>query len=209
MKILAGIPLTRSIAPALESIEALRWPHLDRLYLRGGDAPGADYDTRWQNLTEKGERARLMAIAGGYDALLTIDDDMILPADAVERLAACDAHIAYGLYVLRGNLYGQWNAAEAMTDSDFTSWSDKAGAWGKVIDVAGCGLGCTLIRREVLLTTRFQRRGQHAYDYYLALDARRNGFSQKCDTRCTLGHVDVDRNAMLWPTPDGFREVSL
>ena len=44
---------------------------------------------------------RSMALAGGFDALLLVENDMILPPDALLKMAAVDADVVCGLYVNR------------------------------------------------------------------------------------------------------------
>ena len=54
--------------------------------------------------------------AGGFDALLLVENDMILPPDALLKMAAVDADVVYGLYV---NRHG-WRKWLAYTYPRFT-----------------------------------------------------------------------------------------
>lgn len=212
MNILAVLPKQRAIPAAEASVAALDWPGLDLLTLAGGDAPGTDVDTRWANITAKLIRARAMALAGGYDALLCLDDDQVYPPDLVRRLAACldrSADVAYGLTVWR-NPPHRWSAIlDAPADGDDQSRMaildavpERRTLWGQVVPVAGCGTFGTLIARAVLEAMPFRRAGMHCADWYFAQDARRLGFRQVVDTGASIGHVNLDLGAVLWPDPD-------
>lgn len=198
----------------------------------------------YQNIVHHHNKARRMTLEGGYDAMLSIEADMIVPEDAVERLIATGADVAYGLYVWRHarekkreekrHKWHRWSAYRELTlwggtsiSLDWTGEEQRA-AWGKVLDVAGLGMGCTLIRRNVLETVAFRlyegnpddwlieeympdfkTMGLNPYeshpammcdDFLFALDAAHHGFTQRCDLGLVCGHIHD--GAILWPDPD-------
>src|SRR5262245_5944849 len=57
-----------------------------------------------RNVIAQYQRAWQMALAGGYEALLTVEHDMILPPQAIEYLMDTDAEVVYGVYLLRHGL---------------------------------------------------------------------------------------------------------
>ena len=173
-----------------------------------------------------------MAISRGYDALLSIEADMIVPPDTIAKLLEADADIAYGLYVSRHKPF-RWLAYKELDLWGAESYSldhtgaDARAAWGKIIDVAGVGMGCTLIKRKVFEELRFRiHDGSHSWiqdeyaedfrkmgidpyakrkqmvcdDYLLAMDAQHHGFSQRCNTNLICGHIG--EKGVYWPTPD-------
>ena len=77
--------------------------------------------------------------------------------------------------------------------------------WGNVIDTTGVGLGCTLIRREVLEAIPFRVVDKWiANDWYFALDVAEKGFTQAHDCGVVCGHIDGYR--VLWPdVAHGYR----
>ena len=107
------------------------------------------------DITNKYNHARELTLTGGYDAMMTIEADMIPPKNALERLARTDADVVYGLYVSRHGKH-PWLTLSNVTEQVRGSkgigetWQERESMWGKVVDTAGVGLGCTLIRREVL-----------------------------------------------------------
>jgi len=81
-----------------------------------GSVLGQRYDDRWEwvvddddpfptpdhrNVLAKYQRARAKALAEGFDALVTVEHDMVLPVDALEKLAATEAPVVFGTYTLR------------------------------------------------------------------------------------------------------------
>lgn len=185
---------------AMQSIHALQWhTQLDYFQMSGGDAQRGDPVTR------KYAQVQALALLQGYDAVLFAESDMIIPSDALEKLVALDCEIAYGLYAMRLPPH-QWSAYTELTLSRGVSLSqqpDKArAAWGEVIEVAGVGHGCTLVRRNVLETVTFRPHASAGCDWMMSIDAQYYGFRQLCDTSVICGHIDRDGKTVYWPDPD-------
>ena len=126
----------------------------------------------------------------GADYLLTIDDDIIAPADAAERLLALDAAVATAVYP-------QW-----LDDRLLTNVQARAGAaWSEsvppsVFPVRRCLLGCVLVRREVfekIPAPRFLSTisGSRfiADDEWFCDAVQRTGLRLLCDGRITCGSI--------------------
>lgn len=210
MKVLVFCPLNPN-APRLwgrtvQSIFRLEWEGpLDWLFV-AGDNP---HDAAYENVTHNYERARRAALEGGYDALLCVESDMIVPPDAIAGLLACESDVAYGLYVWRHGRR-KWSAYTTLEDRRGVSLSDDPAAaqaaWGGIVDVAGVGLGCTLIRRNVLSGINF-RMGDNpkvSCDWYLALDCQAAGFTQRANLGVVCGHQTYKPfPQIIWPTNEG------
>lgn len=198
-----------------------------------------EHPKAYQNIAANYNAARARVLEEGYDALLTIEADMIPPRDAIDRLLATGADVAYGLYIFRQGK--QWSAYEKLGLFRAISISRREemarATWGSVVDVAGLGMGCTLIRRHVLAALHFRLyegeesdwirqhyepvarryrirldgpRYMMANDWIFAMDAAHAGYRQVCDTSVVCGHVDGD--TVLWPDPAGeklYRSVPL
>lgn len=182
---------------------------LDFLFLRGNTT-----DDTYQAVTDKYNRARDQVLAGGYDAMLTIEADMIVPPDALTKLAALGADVAYGLYCWRHPPgLGLWNCYPVVSPNrgfSVTNIPEEARAcWGQIAIVAGLGLGCTLIQRQVLEAGPFH----HAEggrdrdipvhcDWMLSEDCQRLGFTQAMDLSVVCGHIMPGTPRMaVWPDP--------
>jgi hypothetical protein len=210
MRVLVVTPLLRSPLVertqyhprALASILALRWTgQLDYYLPRGGDT-SARGDV---NVTRKYSDARCVALEGDYDAMLCAESDMIAPDDGLEKLAALDADIAYGLYCFRHQAH-DWSAATELTRDHYRSLSadpeSARAAWGQTLDVKGIGLGFTLIRRRVFERLPFRNWRGVSNDWALGVDAQAAGFRQVCDTSVVCGHFHLAERVTFWPDPD-------
>lgn len=168
------------------------------------------HDAPYANILHQYTKARQRALSGGYDALLTVESDMIVPPDTLQRLLACESGVAYGLYVFRHTKH-TWSAYTSIAERSGRSLSEDQiaarEAWGTVLDVAGVGLGCTLIGRDVLERVPFRlfedAPDKTACDWVFAYDCNQAGVTQRCDLGVVCGHQSYKPYPMiLWPDPD-------
>lgn len=147
---------------------------------------GANHEVSWhnpypgqkmKNVLAQYQRGQQLALDGGYDAMLTVEHDMILPTGAIDRLMDTDADVVYGVYMLR---HGTpcLNAWQYVNDRNLgmslslypkeLEAAKAAGQWR----VSGVGWGCTLIRRNVLEKIAIRAAGDS--------DAGDMGFATDC-----------------------------
>lgn len=160
---------------------------------------GVDF-SKTKNVVAQYQRAQEMCLAGGYDALLTVEHDMIIPPDTIGKLCATDALVVYGIYMLRHgtpclNAWQYINKANlGMSLSlypDEIKEAREQGWW----EVCGTGWGCTLIRREVLESYKIHSKGdQDAGDISFAHHCVKAGIRQIARFDVPCGHI----------LPDGF-----
>jgi hypothetical protein len=165
----------------------------------------------------KYQAIRSIFLAGPYDALLTIEDDIIVPSNAIAALTAINADIVYGLYVWRSAGH-RWNATTELNERGGVSisQSNPQGARellqsGGVGLVAGMGNGCTLLQRRVIeaIPFRVDHRNRAAQDWCMARDAAERGFRQVCHYGVVCGHVEIKSQfRVFWPDagPELYRE---
>lgn len=213
MRILVGILAHQLQADTVKSVFTQHCDDpngFDTLFVWGQDMrPDED---RFQAVTRKYQYLRNTFLQGAWDALLCVEQDMLIPSDAVQRLSAIvqqGADIAYGLYVWRYDNQHWWNAHPVLTLTDtqhrwasMTHLPDQARQlWGECIEVAGLGLGCTLLSRQTVERLPFhQRQRDHSCDTVLALDAQDAGLIQIADLGCVCGHR-IDAHRVIWPDP--------
>jgi len=184
-----------------------------KAYIRQASGPGVDAVISkdnpyvlgvYANVLHQYQRAREMALEGGYRALYTVEHDMWPPDDALEMLDAVDAPVVYGLYMFRHatplvNAFR--DVPSATPDQSLTLYPDelkRAYRLG-IVPVSGAGFGCTLMRRQALERAPFRQAdgGNPIPDLPFAQDCMRLGIRQMCrmDVRC--GHYH--RRTWIWP----------
>jgi hypothetical protein len=221
MRILLYCPMNPT-APKLwrrtmESILKMEWAEPIDYLFSANDNP---YDQPYLNITHQYNKARQQALDGDYDYLLTVESDMIVPVDTLKRLTALSCGVAYGLYIFR-HVKHTWSAYTTLEDRQGVSLSDDPdrarATWGRVLDVAGVGLGCTLISKNTLKRVKFRLFENDtkytACDWLFALDCAALDISQRCDTGVICGHQSYKPYPMiLWPDvnePSLYRRDSL
>ena len=170
----------------LESIMALETVGQTAFVFDRDDTPNVRFP--YMDVVRKYTRARHMMLDGGYDALLTVEADMIVPPDTIKRLAAIDTDVAYGLYSSRHEVNAVWLAFAWIRGNRGKSISlipDKArAAWGNVIGSQGVGLGCTL---ALFCDVIFAKKSAYLSDPHVS-----------------VGMVAGDGGAVIWPQLVGY-----
>ena len=170
--------------------------------------PGLDH----RNVLAQYERARELFLESDCGALLTLEHDVVLPADGLTRLveglgrldysfgltpAGEHPGVVFGVYMLR---HGSkvLNAWEYVGDNGMgESLSLNAGKLREArragrVRVSGVGWGCTLIRREVVEAVRFRDGGGEnpAGDIAFAMDCLYRGVVMIADFDVACDHFD-------------------
>lgn len=219
MRILVYTPMTPKTKPddplqvrifgrSLQSILRLEWEHeIDYVFARD-DTP--EIDEKYQHIAYRYNQARIMALEGSYDALLTVESDIIVPPDALKLMTAVDADIVYPLVMSRGAK--KYTLAKDAWRGGWDLWMDDPtfyDRWGEVLPVFGVGMACTLIHSHVLNEISFRcepgpglGRNQ-PNDFYFALDCKEAGFKSAGHTGVQLGHITTRPvPQIIWPNQD-------
>ena len=164
---------------------------------------------KMQNVVAQYQKAWKMALAGNYDALLTVEHDMVLPANAVQKLWDTDAPVVYGVYMLRHGVptLSAWqyvnNRNLGMSLSLYPHEVRKGREQGW-LEVCGVGWGCTLIRREVLERVTVRSTGAaDAGDMAFATDCVRGNIKQIARFDVPCEHILPD-GTVLHPYKGGI-----
>lgn len=190
---------TYGAGPRPETIESVRMQVCDGQweYEIGWHNPYGEGDIA--NVTAQMERARMMALEGPYDAMLTVEHDMMIPPDSLQRLWDTGAPVAYGAYLFRHgarvlNAYEKYptpstNPGESLS---FKPRLLRKARKQEIVEVSGIGFGCTLIRRHVLTQIPFRHRDseRNGTDTMFAMDCLKAGIKQVAHFGVLCGHWD-------------------
>lgn len=193
------------------SLQSIMSQQCDRPYaahFTAGDNPvepwerGADN----RNIMHNYNKMHDLVMYGGFTAVLTVEADMIIPPDALQSLMDAmrehEAGVVYGLYVFRrlkelNVTHGIGQYGRTKTTQEFMSKH-----WGDVVESTGLGLGCTLIRHDVLEQIRFRlydkAPGMLACDWRFAVDCCEAGIKQVTHLGVQCGHI-TNEGGILWP----------
>jgi hypothetical protein len=214
MKLLIGIPTGGApTQPFLQSLAKLELPptvtEIDRITVTGNFAPG------------QRELILRRAISTGADVLAMIDDDIVLPPDALVKLADVlqknpDCGLAGALYYSRDGLrpmaVNGWDATNT-TSAHTPAFDDR-----EPVAVDGVGFGCVLLRCSVLSMLEEPFMDAQVYveqggnrvricneDYIFCGKVRLAGYSVVLHPAVRCGHYDRASNKII---PESWEPVS-
>lgn len=135
-----------------------------------------------------------MTLDGGYDAMLCVEHDMVLPVHAAQTLWDDGAPVVYGVYRLRHSSFvlNTWQRKGRHLGKPMSFYPDQineARQAGRV-EVGGLGFGCTLIRREVLERVQMRNEDDNAPDTPFAKDCLRRGIQQIARFDVACQHIE-------------------
>ncbi len=138
------------------------------------------------------------ALQGGFDYVFYVDGDVILPADALQKLLALDASIATGWYRKKMDAH----VVELFrTDANGTMVNITSLPESGLIEIQACGFGCTLVKCDVLRSVSdrlwfeyIQRKDQYANyvcseDIDFCIKATQKGHQIVADASLRCGHI--------------------
>jgi len=193
-------PVYRLEPETVEAVLALEWDGpLTWVFQR--DNPT---DEGRLNILHQYQLARQRFLAGDDDALLVIESDIIPPPDALKKLAALGADVAYGVYRFRTtdviNVFERYSGTprnEGESLSLHPAKLRRAVKAGRALCTGG-GLGCALITRAVLEQIPFRLDATAFCDTYFNRDVLRAGLVQMVEMSVICGHKS-EEGEILWP----------
>lgn len=193
-------PVYRLEPETVEAVLAIRWSGpLNWIFQR--DNPTDDSRL---NILHQYQSGRERFLAGDDEALLVVESDIIPPPDAIQKLAALDADVAYGVYRFRvSNVINVFERYPGRPRNEGESLSLHPHKLRRAVSAgrtacSGGGLGCALIKRHVLERIEFRLEDTAHCDTYFNRDVLRGGFSQMAEMSVVCGHKRED-GVILWP----------
>jgi len=160
-KILIAIPTAKYIEPdTFKSIYDLEIP----------DGYEVDYQHFYGYNIDQVRNLIADWVVKDYDYLFAVDSDISFPPDTLKKLLSHDAAFITGVY--RQRLPGY---IVELYDKDLKRIEYNQIPKNKVIEIGGCGLGCSLIHTSVLKDV-----GYPQFEYHSAID-HNNTFSEDVD----------------------------
>lgn len=141
----------------------------------------------------------------GFDYVLMVDSDVVLPQDALVRLIEWDEPVMLGYYAHQGSFappHGDGKTCLCKPSSYHEQYTGdemailRDGGLFKV-PIRGGGMGCALIRRDAFERTAFpwfrfvvyeDRHGVLSEDLYFCSKCREAGMELYADARVACGH---------------------
>ena len=213
MKILIAVPTFESIYPdTFKSIYELD---------KGGHDVHFDFVRGYDCATARNNIA-LLALNGGYDYVLMVDNDVVLPKDALVNLLEDPVPVCLGYYAHRDkdNIYRgrtcvcklyQPDGSEYFNyplDSEYTAAElhELAEKGEKKIRIHGGGMGCALIKTAVFLAIGYpwydwvnyadENKGMLSEDLFFCEKLKVDDIPVMTDVRVGCGHI---LRRVQWP----------
>jgi hypothetical protein len=203
-------PVYRLQPETVAAVLALQWDGpLAWVFQRDNPDTAATREAGRVNILHQYQQARQRFLAGSDDALLVVEDDIIPPPDALQKLAALDADMAYGVYRFRVsnviNIFERYpnNPDGTMPRNEGQSLTLHPRRLANAIRIGkvpctGGGLGCALIKRHVLEAIDFRLEETAHCDSYFNRDALHRGFNQMAEMSVVCGHK-AETGEILYP----------
>ncbi|MFH1589268.1 MAG: methyltransferase domain-containing protein [archaeon] len=145
------------------------------------------------------------ALNDGCDYIMFIDADMLLPQNTVDDLIDMKLDIVSGLYFMKGKPYlpvARLKKNEEDIDHKFLEEFE----FGKVMKIAGAGMGCCLIKADVLRKMEYPwfkfewkeingKMEQIAEDLYFCDKAKKLGYDTYLNTGIICEHFGTEVGA--------------
>lgn len=212
-KILIAIPTFENIFP--DTYKSV-WD-LDR----GGHTAEFEFVRGYDCATAR-NRIAALSVDGGYDYVLMVDNDVVLPKDALTNLMDEPVDVCLGWYAHRGadNLYsGRVSICKYLNELGFPHFTypleaeytaeemrELQAKGGKKIRIHGGGMGCALIKVELFRQLEYpwydwvnyedRSIGMLSEDLFFCEKCKQAGIPVYTDARVGCGHM---MRRVQWP----------
>lgn len=106
-------------------------------------------------------------VVKGFDYLLSVDSDIVLPKDTLVKMLQHDKDLVTGVYIQRKHGAQIPEVYQLNSFGGVTNMSLDQLATNSLTEIAGCGFGCVLVKKEV-----FAKVGYPQFEYHSAVDHR-------------------------------------
>lgn len=193
MSVLICIPTYENICP--ETFKSVYGQKIDPVQGR----PMFDF-VKGYGCAQARNKCAKEALKYGFDYLMFVDSDVILPDDAVVNLLQGDADVVLGVYPRRNTTTGQTEVflpgVKDFTDKNNLNLSSLESIDKDRINAKGGGMGCAMIKCSLLKKMKYPYFKYVEYDNgatlsednYFCWIASQLGAKIECDTRVRCSH---------------------
>ncbi len=157
--------------------------------------------TRIEKILNGRKYIREYALKNGYDYVLFVDSDVMIPKQTIEMLLSLNTDVACGALLSVFEIDGKKTIApilfKDLGDGNCQLYTYEGTVVPQVLEIGAASLGCTLVARKVLEAVDFRTFGNSETREEMAffVDARAKGF--KC-----LAHTGVKCLHTPYPLSD-------
>lgn len=157
---------------------------------------GFDYVKGYGAAKARNDIAR-RAINEGYEYVMMVDSDVVLPPNALELMLEGNADVVLGCYPRKNTMTGQseiFSDGKNYGDENNISYAALEQLPDR-IDIKGGGMGCALIRTSIFNKMQFpwftyvEYQTGDVLSEDLSFCEKAKGFSIQADTRVRCGHI--------------------
>lgn len=130
-------------------------------------------------------------LQGDWQYLFFVDDDEVIPADAVRRLLGHRCLVVSGLCLQRSKPFLP-TAYVTMTNGKYQPLDLQSIGGDRLVPCAGLGTGALLVHRDVFLKIDppwFKYSEELGEDLYFSRLCAKAGIAMYLDTGCRVGHI--------------------
>lgn len=190
--VLVFTPTLRLEDETVKSIFGLRWSgRLDFFFTR--DNPYTQ-DEGYRNIYWNLVKAKNHFTVGGWDAVLIVESDMVVPSDAIEKLSVVDADVVGGVYVMRRSPISSNVMIYDPSGPDNLS-ALNVGQLNALPETGWCNgvsFGCTMIKKSALDVVDFRDVFPNPPDVSFMADCNRAGLRTAYRRSVSCGHIRED-----------------
>lgn len=187
MRILIAVPTYETIAP--ETFKAI-------YNLKTGSEEVSFDFVKGYDCAEARNRIGEKTVQGGYDHVLMIDSDVVVPENALMDMLEFPADIVLGCYP-RKNAKDRTTELYKAGQNDFVERYSYDELQETRIRIKGGGMGCALIDTRTFIQMSFpwfqyvvyDNNEKLSEDLYFCSEAERIGLKIEADTRVRCGHL--------------------